>query len=99
MFAFTLFEYIVSFILEILFQQRWWDYSDYFMNLQGRVCLIFSVLWGVAGLLFINLLHPWGKKKLNVISNKIPLYFKRVLIYSAVIVALVDEFFSIYSLI
>ena len=33
-------EYITSLLLEKIFHARWWDYSDNFMNINGRVCLI-----------------------------------------------------------
>ncbi len=33
-------EYFTSYIMEKLFKARWWDYSNRFMNINGRVCLI-----------------------------------------------------------
>ena len=53
--AFTVFEYFVSLILEMLFGLRWWDYSNDFLNIQGRVSLLYSIFWGLIGLFLINL--------------------------------------------
>ena len=39
---FTLLEYTGSLILEAIFGLRWWDYTNEFLNLNGRVCLMFS---------------------------------------------------------
>lgn len=51
-------EWLTGFVLEKLFHQRWWDYSDQPFNLSGYVCLRFSVAWGFACLFVLKLLHP-----------------------------------------
>ena len=51
-------ESLTGFVLEKLFHQRWWDYSDQPFNLSGYVCLRFSVAWGFACLFVVKLLHP-----------------------------------------
>ena len=48
---FTLFEYIVSLLLEVIFGLRWWDYSNDFLNIQGRVSLMYTIFWGIIGLI------------------------------------------------
>ncbi len=40
-------EYVTSFAMEKLFHMRWWDYSGRRFNLNGRVCLRNSALFGV----------------------------------------------------
>ena len=44
-------EYGVSVALERLFGAVWWDYSNLPLNLNGRICLPASLLFGLAGLL------------------------------------------------
>mgnify|MGYP005808604949 CR=1 FL=1 len=51
-------EWITGFLLEKLFHQRWWDYSDEPFNLNGYICLRFSLAWGLACLFVVKLLHP-----------------------------------------
>ena len=51
-------EYLAGFLLEKLFHQKWWDYSDSPHNLHGYICLKFSVLWGVAGAVVVRYLMP-----------------------------------------
>ncbi len=51
-------EWLTGFALEKLFHQRWWDYSDQPFNLNGYICLRFSVAWGFACLFVVKLLHP-----------------------------------------
>lgn len=54
----TLIEFMTGFVLEKVFHSRWWDYSDMPLNIGGYVCLLFSLLWGVACLLVLKLVHP-----------------------------------------
>ena len=51
-------ELTTGFVLEKLFRQRWWDYSDKPFNLGGYICLEFSVMWGFACLFVVDILHP-----------------------------------------
>ena len=51
-------EWITGFVLEKIFHQRWWDYSDKPFNLGGYICLQFSVAWGLACLFVVDILHP-----------------------------------------
>ncbi len=51
-------EWLTGFVLEKLFHQRWWDYSDEPFNLSGYICLRFSIAWGFACMFVVTLLHP-----------------------------------------
>ena len=51
-------EWLTGFILEKIFHQRWWDYSDEPFNLGGYICLRFSIAWGLACLFVVKILHP-----------------------------------------
>ncbi len=52
----TILEYIASFVMEKAFGSVFWDYSNKPLNLQGRICLEFSIYWGFLGLLLIYVL-------------------------------------------
>ena len=54
----SLLELTAGFVLEKLFHQRWWDYSDQPFNLWGYVCLRFSLAWGIACLIVVDIIHP-----------------------------------------
>lgn len=51
-------EYITSYLMEKIFKARWWDYSNLKFNLNGRVCLRNSALFGILGLLLIYIVNP-----------------------------------------
>lgn len=92
--AFTLFEYIVSFLLEMLFGLRWWDYSNDFLNIQGRVSLLYSIAWGVIGLILLEKLHPAVQTLLQKITKGFSNNFQTICVIVLVIVLIVDTVFS-----
>jgi len=51
-------EWATGFVLEKIFHQRWWDYSEEHFNIGGYVCLKFSIIWGFACVFVVKLLHP-----------------------------------------
>ena len=59
--ACTIVELIAGFILYHAFHMRWWDYSDYKLNLGGYICLRFFIYWGIAASLGMYVLHPTVK--------------------------------------
>ena len=54
----SILEWLTGFVLEKLFHQRWWDYSDEPFTLSGYICLRFSIAWGFACMFVVKLLHP-----------------------------------------
>lgn len=51
-------EYVTSWAMEKLFHARWWDYSDYKFNINGRVCLIGAIAFGALTVLMLRIIHP-----------------------------------------
>ena len=52
-------EYSISWLLERLFNAKWWDYSDTPLNINGRICLPATCAFGVAGVLIVKFFFPW----------------------------------------
>lgn len=55
----TTLEYITGWAMEKLFHNRWWDYSMFPFNLHGRICLLFSLGWGVLCLMLVYIVSPF----------------------------------------
>lgn len=51
-------EYVVSFVMEKMFHQRWWDYTEYKFNTKGRVCISITYCWGALSIAAIHFIHP-----------------------------------------
>lgn len=62
-------EYLTSYILEKLFNARWWDYSDKKFNLNGRICLLGAVVFGILTVLVIKFIHPFIYGIISKLSN------------------------------
>ena len=64
-------EYFLSFGMELVLGFTAWDYSDFFLNINGRICLLYSCMWGVLGIVWIKLLYPFVQKLIDKIPRKI----------------------------
>ena len=63
----TAIEGITGFLLEKIFHNKWWDYSDQPLNIGGYVCVLFSLIWGVFCVLIVKVIHPLIYKVLTMI--------------------------------
>lgn len=63
-------EFVTSWILERVFDQVLWDYSQMRFQIQGRVCLIGTITFGVASVLIVELVHP-------IIEHSITKFYER----------------------
>ena len=72
----TVTEYICSLGQEICFGSVAWDYSHLPLNINGRVCLLYSVFWGVIGLGWVKLIMPL----LHLLFEKVHIPFEKVLV-------------------
>ena len=91
---FTLFEYLVSFGMEALFSLKWWDYTEEFMNLNGRVSIFYSFAWGIIAILVINFIYPFFKMKINIIFSKIPYIIQITIVYVLFAIFVTDTVLS-----
>ncbi len=90
----SIWEYLVGWMLELIFKTKYWDYSDHKYNIKGRVCLENSLFWGILGVLFIHFIHPFIVEKIAIIPREILLYIVTIL----TITLIVDLIISITKL-
>lgn len=63
-------EYAISLFGEVVLGVKWWDYSNMPLNINGRICVYFSVFWGFLGMYLIISLNPKVDKIINWIKSK-----------------------------
>lgn len=63
-------EYLLSWAQEALFGSTSWDYSEVPLNINGRICLLYSVFWGLLGVMWIKSIYPRVAKVILKIPNK-----------------------------
>jgi len=66
----TVVEYLCSLFQETLFGSVSWDYSGVFLNIGGRVCLLYSVFWGLLAVLWFIAIQPIFEKLINKIPSR-----------------------------
>lgn len=82
-------EYIISFLVEIIMQIRWWDYSNRILNINGRICILYSIFWGILTVLLIKRLNPKIDKMIDKIKEKISIkLLKRLVIITTIFLAI-----------
>ncbi len=65
----TFAEYMTSLYMEKRFKVRWWDYSDRLLNINGRVCVENSLLFGIGGIAILYLVNPFVEPFVDNLSN------------------------------
>lgn len=65
----SILEFITGWVLEKLFHDKWWDYSNRPLNIKGYICLEFSLAWGVACVFVVDVFHPLIVKLVNIIPT------------------------------
>lgn len=54
----TFLEFLTGKLLERVNKSKWWDYSKKKFNLDGYICLEYSLLWGILGVLLVTIINP-----------------------------------------
>ena len=83
-------EYVTSYTMEKIFHARWWDYSKNKFNLNGRICLVNSLAFGVLGFLLIKFVNPFVVELITKLS---PIMIN-VLFYTMLTLFIIDNVIS-----
>ena len=87
-------EYIMSYILEVIYAMRFWNYGNEILNLNGRICLRYSLYWGMLSIIIIKFIKPI----IDRFINKIPLKFKNILEIILVIFLSIDCIVTVWGI-
>ena len=83
----TVVEWVTAKLLERVHHRRWWDYSDKKFNLDGYVCLQYSVLWGALGAVAVR----WGNDLLFRLCAHLPPLLFHIAVWVCMTVAVLDQ--------
>ena len=87
-------EYITSFVLELLFHARWWDYGWRMFNLNGRICLAGFIFFGL-GAVAMPHIQNW----IEPITRSWPLAVTNSIASILFIAMIVDYVFTLRGLV
>lgn len=91
----TVIEWIAGHMVEFFYHERWWDYSDRKMNLDGYVCMETSLFWGILGFVSVK----WGNTLWLRLLELLPGFLGKTLIWVMVGILVVDNLASYMLLI
>lgn len=87
-------EYFTSFIMEKLFDARWWDYSSRKFNINGRICLETLLPFGIAGVITVCFTNPF----FIGLYNKLPELVLHIISITLLVTVAIDCIVTCYIL-
>lgn len=94
----SILEYVISWVGEKIFNVRWWDYSQMPLNLNGRICLLYSIFWGGLALYLMISLNPKVDKLIDWFKKKINVNILKTVIIVLVIGMIIDAIITAYAI-
>lgn len=91
-------EYLVSLFAEIFLNVKWWDYSNLPFNINGRICIYFSIFWGFLAICFMSYFHSKIEKLIDYIKSKISIKILKKVTMGITIFLFIDAFLTGYAL-
>ena len=88
----TLLEWFTAKIFEKLDHKKWWDYSSKRWNLDGYICLQYSIVWGILGVLSVKFVTPVLMK----LYHMVPSFMMQITLWALLGVLIVDILGSTY---
>ncbi len=82
----TVFEWTAGHLIEKIYHEKWWDYSDVRFNFDGYICLPASLLWGILGVIIMK----WGNGLLLQLFHILPRIPRSILIWTLFILLVLD---------
>lgn len=87
-------EYVVSWVGEIFFQIKWWDYSNLPLNINGRICILYGVFWGLLALVLMRFINPY----IDYIIDKVPSKVSKWIAILGIFFLIVDLLYTAFGL-
>ena len=91
-------EYLVSLIGEAILHVKWWDYSNMPLNIDGRICVFYSLFWGFLAIYLMKYLNPKVDKLIDWIKKKISLSKLKVITMTIIIFLLIECVLTGYAI-
>lgn len=90
-------EYLTSFFVEVILHTKWWDYSNNILNINGRVCLLYSIFWGILTIFLVKKFNPFLDKVIEKIESKIPRKLSKGILAFMIIFLIIDCMATCYA--
>lgn len=94
----SIIEYVVSWIGEVALNVKWWDYSNMPLNLNGRICVFFSIFWGLLAIYLMSYINPRFDRLINWLKSKISVNKLKIITLGVTIFLFIDFVLTGYAL-
>lgn len=91
-------EYFSSCIGEVLLHVKWWDYSNDFLNINGRTCLYYAVMWGILSIILVKYVNPFLDKCIDLVVKNVSQYLLKLSITTITLFMIFDGALTCYAL-
>ena len=91
-------EYLVSLIGELILHVKWWDYSNMPLNIDGRICLLYSIFWGILAIFLMRVVHPLMQKVFLYLQKKLSQKILIPIVWIITVFMAFDCFISAYAI-
>ena len=91
-------EYLISYFGELIFKVNWWDYSDKFLNINGRICFTFSLFWGLLAIYLIRHFNIIVDKLIDKVKQKVPIKYLKALVIAGTVILAIDGILTALAL-
>ncbi len=91
-------EYLVSLVGELILHVKWWDYSDMPFNIGGRICIFFSLFWGLLAIYLMSYVNPKIDKLIDFFAGKMSMTKLKMVTTFAIIFLIADCLVTTYAL-
>ena len=80
------FEYLISFLQETFLGTVSWDYTNEFLNINGRTTIPYALVWGLLALVLVKIFYP----TISAIVENFPLKFGKILTNILIVLLAID---------
>jgi len=91
-------EYLISWFGETFLNIRWWDYTGKFLNINGRICLLYSIYWGIIAIYLMKSLNPSVDKMIEFFKRKLDIKLSKILAILVTIILFIDCIISAFAI-
>ena len=92
----SIIEYTMSYLAEVILGVQWWNYYNRPFNINGRICLLYSIFWGVLAVL--SNFNPYIDNLINKMKiKKVSIKILRITIIGVTILIIIDFILSMFA--
>lgn len=91
-------EYLVSLVGELILNVKWWDYSNMPLNIDGRICVFFSIFWGLLAIYLMTYINPKVDKLIEKFKNKMSMKILKSITTIVTVILFIDCIITGYAI-